>query len=115
MDGVVDGLDVIDFPGVDDRDETISELAELLLVIAQVVVFVVDYRLATCTARRRERGEGGRRRWVHERDGGGMEIGREREGGRRTEAGVTIVSDFYNLAIFILRFILQREYPVTQC
>ena len=44
MDGVVDGLDVIDFPGVDDRDETISELAELLLVIAQVVVFVVDYR-----------------------------------------------------------------------
>ena len=44
MDGVVDGLDVIDFPGVDDRDETISELAELLLAIAQVVVFVVDYR-----------------------------------------------------------------------
>lgn len=41
----MDGLDVIDFPGVDDRDETISELAELLLVIAQVVVFVVDYRL----------------------------------------------------------------------
>ena len=46
MDGVVDGLDVIDFPGVDDRDDTISELAELLLVIAQVVIFVVDYRLA---------------------------------------------------------------------
>ena len=44
MDGVVDGLDVIDFPGVDDRDKTISELAELLLVVAQVVVFVVDYR-----------------------------------------------------------------------
>jgi predicted GTPase len=44
MDGVVDGLDVIDFPGVDDRDETISDLAELLLAIAQVVVFVVDYR-----------------------------------------------------------------------
>ena len=47
MDGVVDGLDVIDFPGVDDRDETISELAELLLSIAQVVVFVVDYRSVT--------------------------------------------------------------------
>ena len=47
MDGVVDGLDVIDFPGVDDRDETISELAELLLAIAQVVVFVVDYRSVT--------------------------------------------------------------------
>jgi len=40
----VDGLDVIDFPGVDDRDETIPELAELLLALAQVVVFVVDYR-----------------------------------------------------------------------
>ena len=45
LDGVIDGLDVIDFPGVDDRDETIPELAELLLAIAQVVVFVVDYRL----------------------------------------------------------------------
>ena len=42
----MDGLDVIDFPGVDDRDDTISDLAELLLVLAQIVVFVVDYRLA---------------------------------------------------------------------
>ena len=41
----MDGLDVIDFPGVDDRDETISDLAELLLVVAQVVIFVVDYKL----------------------------------------------------------------------
>ena len=40
----VEGLDVIDFPGVDDRDETIQDLAELLLALAQVVVFVVDYR-----------------------------------------------------------------------
>ena len=40
----VEGLDVIDFPGVDDRDETIPDLAELLLALAQVVVFVVDYR-----------------------------------------------------------------------
>ena len=47
MDGVVDGLDVIDFPGVDDQDDTIPELAELLLVLAQIVVFVVDYRLVT--------------------------------------------------------------------
>ena len=44
LDGVIDGLDVIDFPGVDDRDETIPDLAELLLSIAQVVIFVVDYR-----------------------------------------------------------------------
>lgn len=45
MDGLIDGLDVIDFPGVDDRDESIPGLATLLLTIAQVVVFVVDYRL----------------------------------------------------------------------
>ena len=38
------GIDVIDFPGVDDRDETIPELAELLLSLAQIVVFVVDYK-----------------------------------------------------------------------
>ena len=44
LDGMIDGLDVIDFPGVDDRDETIPDLAELLLSIAQVVIFVVDYR-----------------------------------------------------------------------
>ncbi len=41
----MEGLDVIDFPGVDDRDETIPDLAELLLSLAQVVIFVVDYRL----------------------------------------------------------------------
>ena len=45
LDQVVEGLDVIDFPGVDDRDETIPDLAELLLSLAQVVIFVVDYRL----------------------------------------------------------------------
>ena len=38
-------MDVIDYPGVDDRDETIPELAELLLSLAQIVVFVVDYKL----------------------------------------------------------------------
>ncbi len=40
----VDGLDVVDFPGVDDRDESISELANLLLTLAQIIIFVVDYR-----------------------------------------------------------------------
>lgn len=44
LDGKVDGLDVIDFPGVDDKDHTLPELAELLLGLVQVVVFVVDYR-----------------------------------------------------------------------
>lgn len=45
LEGSVDGLDVIDFPGVDDRDHTVPELANLLLSLAQIVVFVVDYRL----------------------------------------------------------------------
>ena len=44
LEGEVDGLDVVDFPGVDDVDETISDLADLLLALAQVVMFVVDYR-----------------------------------------------------------------------
>ena len=41
----VDGLDVIDFPGVDDSGHTVPELADLLLSLAQIIVFVVDYRL----------------------------------------------------------------------
>ena len=44
LEGVIDGMDVIDFPGVDDRDDTIPNLCELLLALAQVVIFVVDYR-----------------------------------------------------------------------
>lgn len=40
----VEGLDVVDFPGVDDEDDSIPELADLLLTIAQIIVFVVDYR-----------------------------------------------------------------------
>ena len=44
LDGKVDGLDVIDFPGVDDKDHTIPEMANLLLNLAQIIIFVVDYR-----------------------------------------------------------------------
>ena len=44
LDERVEGLDVVDFPGVDDRDETISDLADLLLTLSQIVIFVVDYR-----------------------------------------------------------------------
>ena len=44
LDGKVDGLDVIDFPGVDDRDHCIPELARLFLGLVQVVIFVVDYK-----------------------------------------------------------------------
>ena len=44
LDGKVDGLDVIDFPGIDDKDHSVPQLAQLLLGIVQVVVFVVDYK-----------------------------------------------------------------------
>ena len=42
----IKGMDVIDFPGVDDRDKSIPELAELLLSLTRIIVFVVDYRRA---------------------------------------------------------------------
>ena len=44
LDDKIDGLDVIDFPGVDDKDKSIPELAKLLLSLTRIVVFVVDYR-----------------------------------------------------------------------
>ena len=44
LDESVEGLDVVDFPGVDDEDDSIPGLADLLLTIAQIVIFVVDYR-----------------------------------------------------------------------
>ena len=50
LEGSVDGLDVIDFPGVDDKDHTIPELAKLLLTLAQMVVFIVDYRYSVCSS-----------------------------------------------------------------
>ena len=45
LDENVEGLDVVDFPGVDDEDDSIPDLADLLVTIAQIVIFVVDYRL----------------------------------------------------------------------
>ena len=44
MDGSIQGLDVVDFPGVDDQDESIEDLANLILKLAQIVIFVVNYR-----------------------------------------------------------------------
>ncbi len=44
LNGLVDGLDVIDFPGMDARDHCVLELTQLLVRLAQVVIFVVDYR-----------------------------------------------------------------------
>lgn len=44
LDGKINGLDVIDFPGVDDKDHSIPDLANLLLSLSQIIIFVVDYR-----------------------------------------------------------------------
>ena len=35
---------MVDFPGVDDEDDTIGDLADLLITVAQIILFVVDYR-----------------------------------------------------------------------
>lgn len=43
LDSAVEGLSVIDFPGVDDRDESIGGLAKLLVGLAQIVIFVCAY------------------------------------------------------------------------
>ena len=44
LEGIVDGLSVIDFPGIDDADEgTLS--SRQLLRISQLIVFVLDYKL----------------------------------------------------------------------
>jgi GTP-binding protein EngB required for normal cell division len=44
LDGSVDGLSVIDFPGADDMDDTVVELSEILLKLSQLVVLVIDYK-----------------------------------------------------------------------
>ena len=46
LEGLDEGLDidVVDFPGVDDRDESVSDLTPLLLHLVQIVVFVVNYK-----------------------------------------------------------------------
>ena len=46
LDQDIGEVDVIDFPGVDDLDKSIPELAKLLLSLTQIIVFVVDYRRA---------------------------------------------------------------------
>ena len=47
----VEGLNVVDFPGVDDEDDTIGDLADLLVTIAQIIIFVVDYRCVCLVSR----------------------------------------------------------------
>jgi hypothetical protein len=43
----IGSLDVIDFPGMDDNDECVPDLAQLMLTLSQMIVFVVDYRYVT--------------------------------------------------------------------
>ena len=40
----VENFEVIDFPGVDDQDDHISDLVNLIRTLSQLVVFVVNYR-----------------------------------------------------------------------
>ena len=44
LEDTVEGLDIIDFPGVDDTDHTIPDLARLLLSLAQIIIFVIDFK-----------------------------------------------------------------------
>ena len=44
LDHIVDCLDVIDFPGLDDNDDSVPELVQLMLTLSQIIIFVVDYR-----------------------------------------------------------------------
>ncbi|CAI8045401.1 hypothetical protein GBAR_LOCUS25109 [Geodia barretti] len=46
----IGSLDVIDFPGMDDNDECVPDLAQLMLTLSQMIVFVVDYRRISATA-----------------------------------------------------------------
>ena len=42
LEGIVNGLSVIDFPGIDDADK--GMLSSQLLRIPQLIVFVLDYK-----------------------------------------------------------------------
>ena len=42
----VDDLDVIDFPGADDDQKEVRDIVTFLYILAQMFVFVVDYRSA---------------------------------------------------------------------
>ena len=40
----VNGVDVIDFPGVDDCDDNVQGLCRILFQVVHIVIFLVDYR-----------------------------------------------------------------------
>lgn len=43
MEKQIEGLSIIDFPGVDDTDDSIPQLATILVGLAQVVIFLCSY------------------------------------------------------------------------
>ena len=40
----VEGIDVIDFPGVDDSSQNMQVHGRLLFELPQIIIFLVDYR-----------------------------------------------------------------------
>lgn len=45
LEGLVDGLSIIDFPGVDDAEIAEEDISSrLLLKLPQLIVFVLDYK-----------------------------------------------------------------------
>ena len=44
LEGTIDGLNVIDFPGVDDKDSCVVAISKILLQISQLVVLVMEYK-----------------------------------------------------------------------
>ncbi len=40
----VPGLDIIDFPGFDDKEHSIPEIADLFLGLTQIIIFVCDHK-----------------------------------------------------------------------
>ena len=47
----VEGIDVIDFPGVDDCNINIQTHCTTLFQLPQIIVFLVDYRCVVCSLR----------------------------------------------------------------
>ena len=44
LEGTIDGLNVIDFPGVDDKDPNVVAISKILLLLSQLVVLVMEYK-----------------------------------------------------------------------
>lgn len=44
FEGTVNGLSVVDFPGVDDHDKAVVNISSIFLQLAQIVVLIIDYK-----------------------------------------------------------------------